>query len=97
MTWEQIKNLTPSNGAIQDLKELLIMTNFTDEDLERFFTFRANVTKGDKLGWTGEMSDIGWAGSGCGPTYKKSGIWVVGQFLWNGAMKSWKAQLPSIA
>ena len=25
MTWEEIKNLTPSNGAIKDLKELLIM------------------------------------------------------------------------
>lgn len=74
MTWEEIKNLTPSNGAIKDLKELLIMTNFTDEVLEKFFTFRQNVTKGDKLGWTGEMSDIGWAGSGCNPTYKKATI-----------------------
>ncbi|MCE8465883.1 hypothetical protein [Bacteroides nordii] len=90
MTWEQIKNLTPSNGAIQDLKELLIMTNFTDEDLERFFTFRANVTKGDKLGWTGEMSDIGWAGSGCGPTYKKATI-AAAEKEWD--MGSWSIPL----
>lgn len=74
MTWEQIANLTPGNGAVKDLKELLIMTNFIDEELERFFTFRQNVSKGDKLGWTGEMSDIGWAGSGCNPTYKKATI-----------------------
>lgn len=74
MTWEQIKNLTPSNGAIKSLKDLLIITNFTDEDLERFFTFRNKVNKGDKLGWIGEMEDIGWAGSGCNPTYRKATI-----------------------
>lgn len=82
MTWEQIKNLTPDNGAIKSLKDLLIMTNFVDEELERFFTFRQNVSQGDKLGWTGEMSDIGWAGSGCNPTYKTATI-AAAQKTWD--------------
>lgn len=82
ITWGQLSSLTPDNGAIQSLKDLLVMTNFVDEELERFFTIRLNVNNGDKLGWVGEMDDIGWAGSGCDPTYKKAGI--------NFAEKEWK-------
>lgn len=74
ITWEQLSNLTPGNGAVQSLRDLLVMTNFVDEELERFFTLRQNVQNGDKLGWVGEMDDIGWAGSGCNPEYKKANI-----------------------
>lgn len=66
--------LTPDNGAVKSLKDLLIATNFVDEELEKFFTLRQNVHNGDKLGWVGEMSDVGWAGSGCNPTYKDAAI-----------------------
>ena len=41
--------LTPDNGAVKSLKDLLIATNFVDEELERFFTLRQNVHNGDKL------------------------------------------------
>lgn len=82
ITWEQLSNLTPGNGAVQSLRDLLIMTNFVDEELGRFFTLRQNVHNGDKLGWVGEMDDIGWAGSGCNPEYKKANI--------NFAEKEWK-------
>lgn len=74
ISWGQLSALTPDNGAIQSLKDLLVMTNFVDEELERFFTLRLNVNNGDKLGWVGEMDDIGWAGSGCDPTYKNASI-----------------------
>ena len=67
---ESVKNLTKDNGAVKDLRDLLVLTNFVDETLEQFFTFRQNVANGEKLGWTGEMSDIGWAGAKCNPTYK---------------------------
>lgn len=70
MNFDQLSSLTPDNGAIQTLKDLLIATNFIDEDLERFFTLRQNVHNGDKLGWTGDMEDVGWAGSGCNPDFK---------------------------
>lgn len=82
MTWEQLSALTPDNGAIKSLKELLVMTNFLDEELEKFFTLKQNVTNGQKLGWVGEMNDIGWAGAGCNPTYKKPTI--------NFAEKTWE-------
>ena len=74
MNLQFFENLTPSNQAVQSLKELLTITAFTDEPLERFFTFRGNVENGKKLGWIGEMEDIGWAGAGCNPTYKKAKI-----------------------
>ena len=86
ITWEKITSLTPDNGAVKSLRDLLIMTNFLDENLERFFTLRQNVHNGDKLGWVGEMNDIGWAGSGCNPTYKDPNInfaekeWSIGDW-----------------
>lgn len=67
---EGIKQLTKDNGAIKNLHDLLVMTNFTDENLEQLFTFRQNVQQGDKLGWTGEMSEVGWAGAPCNPEYR---------------------------
>jgi hypothetical protein len=82
MNFDQLSSLTPDNGAIQTLKDLLIATNFIDEDSERFFTLRQNVHNGDKLGWIGDMEDVGWAGSGCNPTYKN----VATKF----AEKEWK-------
>lgn len=68
--WGTLAGLTPDNGAIKSLKDLLVMTNFVDEDLERFYTLRQNVHNGDNLGWVGTMEDVGWNGSGCNPTYK---------------------------
>ena len=77
MTWEQLSNLTPDNGAISDLKDLIIAEMFTDPELERFFTLMQNVQNGKKIGYRGAMSDVGWAGSGCNPEYKDATI----QFL----------------
>lgn len=86
LTWGALSALTPSNGAIKSLKDLLIKTNFVDESLERFFTLKQNVHNGDKLGWTGDMNDIGWAGSGCNPSYKTASVnfaekeWSIGDW-----------------
>lgn len=82
ISWDKLSSLTPSNGAIQSLKDLLVAENFIDEDLERFFTLRQNVNNGDKLGWVGNMEDVGWAGSGCNPEYKKAAV--------NFAEKEWE-------
>lgn len=49
MTWEQLSNLTPDNGAIRDLKDLIIAEIFTDPELERFFTLVQNAKNGEKL------------------------------------------------
>lgn len=82
ISWDVLSSLTPGNGAIKSLKDLLVATNFVDEELERFFTLRQNVHNGDKLGWVGQMEDVGWSGSGCSPTYKNTGI--------NFAEKEWE-------
>lgn len=67
---EGIKHLTKDNGAIKDLRELMVLTAFTDEKLEQFFTLKQNVEQGKKLGWVGEMSEIGWKGAPCYPEYR---------------------------
>lgn len=83
---ESVKNLTKDNGAVKDLRDLLVLTNFVDEALEQFFTFRQNVQNGEKLGWTGEMEDVGWKGAPCNPTYRTPSIkaaektWDIGQW-----------------
>lgn len=86
MTWEQLSNLTPDNGAIDDLKKLIIAELYTDPELEQFFTLMQNVQNGKKLGYVGAMNDVGWAGAGCDPTYKKPKIdmlekeWSIGDW-----------------
>ena len=86
MTWEQLTNLTPDNGAIQSLRDLIIAEVFTDPTLEQFFTLRQNVSNGQKFGYEGAMNDVGWKGSGCNPTYKKATIeflekeWAIGEW-----------------
>lgn len=43
------EKLTPSNQAVQDLRELMELTVFQNEDLARFMTFVPNVTNGKRL------------------------------------------------
>lgn len=105
ISWGALSSLTPDNGAIQSLKDLLIATNFLDEELERFFTLRQNVHNGDKLGWVGDMDDIGWKGSGCNPTYKKlistsqrrNGKLVIGKSHYSGVIQTCRIQLRNTA
>ena len=42
--------LTPDNQAVKDLKDLIQLTVFQNEDMERFMTFMPNVTNGKKTG-----------------------------------------------
>ena len=67
---EAINQLTKDNGAIKSLRDLMVLTNFTDENMEQFFTFKQNIQQGQKLGWVGEMSEIGWEGAPCNPEYR---------------------------
>lgn len=86
MTWQQLSNLTPDNGAIRDLRELIVAELFTDPELERFFTLMQNVANGDKLDYLGTMEDVGWAGGGCNPTFKDPKVnmaektWAIGKW-----------------
>ena len=49
--------LTPDNQAVKDLKDLIELTVFQNEDMERFMTFMPKVTNGKKVGFIGEMED----------------------------------------
>lgn len=88
---ESIKNLSKDNGAIKSLRELLTLTMFGSEELSRFYNFRRNVQNGQKIGWIGQMSDIGWAGAKCNPEYRKPTIsaaektWDIGD--WSAPLK----------
>ena len=73
--------LTPDNQAVKDLKDLIELTVFQNEDMERFMTFMPKVTNGKKGGFIGEMEDVGIAGSGCDPTYQKVAI-AAAQKVW---------------
>lgn len=66
--------LTPTNHAIESLRDLLNMTVFQDETLEQFITSMGGVVHGKRLGFIGEMEDVGNKGAGCNPTYKSVGI-----------------------
>lgn len=91
MTWEQLSDLTVSNGAIDSLKKLIVAKVFEDPNLDNFFTLMRSVKNGDKLGFIGKMSDVGLAGSGCDPEYKSATIdmlekeWAIGE--WHIALK----------
>lgn len=66
--------LTPTNHAIQSLRDLLDITVFKDETLEQFITAMGKVVHGERLGFIGEMDDVGNTGGGCNPMYKSVGI-----------------------
>lgn len=66
--------LTPTNHAITSLRDLLNMTVFQDERLEDIVTFIGNVINGQRLGFIGQMEDVGTKGVGCEPTYKTNKI-----------------------
>lgn len=66
-----ISQLTKDNGAIRDLRDLLKMEVFQMPAFDKFFTTVANAMQGEKIGWTGQMENLGWAASKtCNPQYK---------------------------
>lgn len=85
------EKLTPSNGAITDLKELIFLTLFNNEGLEKLFTTKIGIEQGKKLGFVGDMEDVGEDGGGCDPQYKAAQIsasqkeWSLGD--WTIALK----------
>lgn len=72
---------TVSNGAITDLRELLFATLYNDPDIERVVTTQTSVVNGKKLGLIYGLGDVGNAGGGCDPQYKKAEVL--------GAEKAW--------
>lgn len=81
------KDLTPDNGVIKTLKELIQMTTFKDESLESLFTLMTSARNGKKLGFIGDMEDVGTKLTNrCNPTYVSASIdanekeWELGEW-----------------
>lgn len=78
--------LTPSAKEVESLKDLIQFTAFEDENLEKFMTFIGTAQHGKKVGFIGEMEDVGVKGTGCNPTYKPATIassektWDIGEW-----------------
>lgn len=61
--------LTPSNGAVQELKELIFLALADVESLGGQVNFIPAQHNGDKVGFVGEFGMLGKADTGCDPEY----------------------------
>lgn len=66
--------LTPSNGALQQLNELIFLKVLGSERLAQVFNVIFNAVNGKKVGFIGEFGLVGKARQGCNPTYDNSSI-----------------------
>ena len=91
MAVQHFENLTPDKGAIRDLRELINLTAYKDESLEALFTTMTSAVNGKKLGFIGDMEDVGKkATSQCNPSYGKAKIEAV-EKTWE--LGSWQIPL----
>ena len=78
--------LTPTNHAVQSLRELIALSTFKGEQLENIVTVMSGVVHGDRLGFIGDMSRVGKKGGGCDPSYTTAAIssaekvWALGKW-----------------
>lgn len=63
------ENLTPDNGAVRDVAQIVMSSVFAPDALGGIVNFFPNVHKGDKVGVIGEFGLIGQAYAGCGGDY----------------------------
>ena len=62
-------NLTPDNGAIRELRELIFRAVLDVDQLGALFNVLPNQKHGDKVGFIGEFGLVGKASQGCDPEY----------------------------
>lgn len=78
--------LTPDNGAIRELSELLFLETIDAPSITQFHTIETGVHNGDKAGFIGEMGLVGQPGTGCEPEYNNTPIaaaektWDIGEW-----------------
>lgn len=59
-----------NNGGLSEVNKLTFDAIFKYGELFNTCRPLTGVRNGDKAGYLGKMSDVGWAGSSCKPTYK---------------------------
>lgn len=64
--------LTPDNGAVRDLKQLIFLVVSGADKLGTMFNFLPGQKNGSKVGFIGEFGMIGTKSGGCNPNYKQS-------------------------
>lgn len=67
-------NLTPDNGAIRDLKGLILLQALDPDTLGQLFTVLPSQRDGAKVGIVGEFGLLGKAAQGCSPDYENNAI-----------------------
>lgn len=67
------ENISVNQKDITDLKELIPLSIYQDEDLMKFINLR-KVVNGDPVAFYGGLEDVGVAGAGCDPTYSEVGV-----------------------
>ena len=65
-------SLTPKNGAVQDLAELIFLELVEDDKLGQLVTFMPGQENGKKLGFVGKAGLLGKKAKGCDPEYAKN-------------------------
>lgn len=70
MELKNIMDFEVSNGAIQDLKEIIKLVALPTEDVDKLIDARGNVQNGQQVGWGGKIGNVGWSGGGCSPEYR---------------------------
>lgn len=81
--------LTPKNGAIQELAELIFLELKEEDKLGQLVTFMTGQEQGKKLGFVGKAGLLGKKSKGCNPEYEKN--------LVQASEKAWDLQEWSIA
>ena len=82
-------SLTPKNGAVQDLAELIFLELAEDDKLGQLVTFMTRQENGKKLGFVGKAGLLGKKAKSCDPTYAKN--------LVQASEKTWDIQEWEIA
>jgi hypothetical protein len=81
--------LTPKNGALQELSELIFLELKEEDKLGQLVTFMTAQEQGKKLGFVGKAGLLGKKSKGCNPEYDKN--------LVQTSEKAWDLQEWSIA
>lgn len=74
--------LTPKNGALQELSELIFLELKEQDKLGELVTFMTGQEHGKKLGFVGKSGLLGKKATGCNPTYDNN-LTSVSEKAWN--------------
>lgn len=83
------EELTPKNGAVQELAELIFLELAQDDKLGQLVTYMTKQENGKKLGFVGKAGLLGKKAKGCDPDYENN--------LVNASEKTWNIQEWEIA